>query len=166
MTRFRILRPLAATVAAVAVLFIAYSCAGRQGAGGALSSADAAARVYVPPGSLDEFYAFFSGGFNGQIGVYGLPSGRRFKTIPVFSQYPENGYGYTEETKGMLNTSYGFVPWDDTHHPALSQTAGEDDGRWLFINANNTPRVARIDLARMGCFPAALHSARRPGGRA
>ena len=98
---------------------------------------------------LDEFYAFFSGGFNGQIGVYGLPSGRRFKTIPVFSQYPENGYGYTEETKGMLNTSYGFVPWDDTHHPALSQTAGEDDGRWLFINANNTPRVARIDLARM-----------------
>ena len=25
---------------------------------------------------------------------------------------------------------------------------------------------ARIDLARMGCFPAALHSARRPGGRA
>jgi nitrous-oxide reductase len=149
MTRFRIPRPLAATVAAVAVLFIAYSCAGRQGAGGALSSADAAARVYVPPGSLDEFYAFFSGGFNGQIGVYGLPSGRRFKTIPVFSQYPENGYGYTEETKGMLNTSYGFVPWDDTHHPALSQTAGEDDGRWLFINANNTPRVARIDLTRM-----------------
>ena len=68
---------------------------------------------------------------------------------PVFSQYPENGYGYTEETKGMLNTSYGFVPWDDTHHPALSQTAGEDDGRWLFINANNTPRVARIDLTRM-----------------
>ena len=49
----------------------------------------------------------------------------------------------------MLNTSFGFVPWDDTHHPALSQTNGEDDGRWLFINANNTPRIARIDLTRM-----------------
>ena len=27
-------------------------------------------------------------------------------------------------------------------------TNGEHDGRWLFINANNTPRIARIDLTR------------------
>jgi nitrous oxide reductase len=32
------------------------------------------------------------------------------------------------------------------HHPELSQTNGEIDGRWVFGNANNTPRVARIDL--------------------
>jgi len=32
--------------------------------------------------------------------------------------------------------------------PPLSQTDGVPDGRWLFINANNTPRVARIDLTR------------------
>jgi nitrous-oxide reductase len=133
---------------AVAVLVIAYAC-GRRQTGGALVAGDVAQRVYVAPGSYDEFYAFLSGGFNGQVGVYGLPSGRRLKTIPVFSQYPENGYGYNEETKALLNTSYGFVPWDDTHHPALSQTNGEDDGRWLFINANNTPRIARIDLAKM-----------------
>jgi len=49
----------------------------------------------------------------------------------------------------MLNTSYGFIPWDDVHHTTLSQTAGEDDGRWLFVNGNNTPRIARIDLTRM-----------------
>ena len=144
-------RWIAGAVLMGATLVAAYACAPRTGrGGGALAVAsDAAQRTYVAPGSYDEFYAFMSGGFNGQIGVYGLPSGRRLKTIPVFSQYPENGYGYNEETKPMLNTSFGFVPWDDTHHPALSQTNGEDDGRWLFINANNTPRIARIDLTRM-----------------
>jgi len=107
---------------------------------------DAASRVYVPPGSYDEFYAFFSGGFSGQLTVYGLPSGRLLKTVPVFSQNPETGYGYTEESKAMLQTTYGFIPWDDSHHPELSQTDGVPDGRWIFINGNNTPRVARIDL--------------------
>jgi nitrous-oxide reductase len=47
-----------------------------------------------------------------------------------------------------MNTSYGFVPWDDAHHPQLSQTGGIPDGRWLFINGNNTPRIARLDLTR------------------
>lgn len=107
---------------------------------------DAASRAYVAPGKYDEFYNIVSGGFNGQIGVYGLPSGRLFKIIPVFSTFPENGYGYSEESKPMLNTSNGFVPWDDLHHIALSTTNGEHDGRWAFANGNNTPRVARVDL--------------------
>ncbi len=109
-------------------------------------SGDAAQRVYVAPGKYDEFYNFVSGGFNGQMAVYGLPSGRLLKIIPIFSVFPENGYGYSEETKPMLNTSHGFVPWDDQHHLELSQTNGEIDGRWIFANANNTPRVARVDL--------------------
>ncbi len=116
------------------------------GAPNDLVSGDAARRTYVAPGEHDEFYAFMSGGFSGQVTVYGLPSGRLLKTIPVFSQFPENGYGYSEETKPLLETSYGTVPWDDTHHPELSQTDGVPDGRWLFINGNNTPRIARIDL--------------------
>jgi len=111
-----------------------------------LSSSSAASKVYVAPGDFDEYYAFMSGGFSGQVSVYGLPSGRLFKNIPVFSVKAENGYGFTEETKPMLNTSFGFVPWDDAHHPKLSQTDGISDGRWLFINANNTPRIARLDL--------------------
>lgn len=110
-------------------------------------SGDAAAKTYVAPGKYDEFYNFVSGGFSGQMSVYGLPSGRLFRVIPVFSVDPEKGYGYSEETKPMLNTSHGFVPWDDLHHPELSQTNGEVDGRWVFGNANNTPRVARIDLS-------------------
>ncbi|WP_343706993.1 Sec-dependent nitrous-oxide reductase [Flavobacterium sp.] len=107
---------------------------------------DAAQKVYVAPGKYDEFYNFVSGGFSGQVSVYGLPSGRLLKVMPVFSEDPQSGYGYSEETKPMLNTSHGYVPWDDQHHLDLSQTNGEVDGRWIFANANNTPRIARIDL--------------------
>ncbi|MBI1286515.1 MAG: Sec-dependent nitrous-oxide reductase [Flavobacteriales bacterium] len=124
------------------------SCGGAKkggDSGGALSGKNAE-KVYVAPGEYDEFYAFISGGFSGQLSVYGLPSGRLFKVIPVFSQDAEKAYGYNEETKPMLNTSYGFIPWDDAHHPDLSQTKGVIDGRWCFINGNNTPRIARIDL--------------------
>ncbi len=109
-------------------------------------SGDAAAKAYVAPGKYDEFYNFVSGGFSGQMSVYGIPSGRLFRVIPVFSVDPEKGWGYSEETKPMLNTSHGFVPWDDLHHIALSVTGSEHDGRWVFGNANNTPRIARIDL--------------------
>jgi nitrous-oxide reductase len=113
---------------------------------GALAG-NVAEKVYVAPGEHDEFYAFISGGFSGQLSVYGLPSGRLFKVIPVFSQDAEKAYGYNEETKPMLNTSHGFVPWDDSHHPDISQTNGVIDGRWIFINGNNTPRIAKIDLS-------------------
>lgn len=116
-----------------------------KGSAGALSG-DAAQRVYVPPGQYDEFYTFTSGGFSGQMTVYGLPSGRLLKMIPVFSVNAENAWGFSEETKPMLNTSHGFVPWDDLHHIESSFTDGMPDGRWMFANSNNTPRLARIDL--------------------
>jgi nitrous-oxide reductase len=121
-----------------------YAC--KPQAPGSVSVGDASSKTYVAPGQYDEFYNIVSGGFNGQMSVVGLPSGRVFKILPVFSVYPENGYGYSEESKPMLNTSFGFVPWDDLHHIALSTTNGEHDGRWAFGNANNTPRIARIDL--------------------
>ncbi|MCB1191662.1 MAG: Sec-dependent nitrous-oxide reductase [Leptospiraceae bacterium] len=124
---------------------MAFGC--KKGSSGKSSIAsNAAQRVYVAPGDWDEVYGFMSGGFSGQVTVYGIPSGRLFKVIPVFSQFPENGYGYDEGTKGMLMTSQGFIPWDDSHHPEASVTNGKHDGRWLFINGNNTPRIARIDL--------------------
>lgn len=110
-------------------------------------SGNAAEKTYVAPGKKDELYLFTSGGYNGQMGVYGLPSGRLLKQIDIFSQNPQTGYGYNEETKGMLNTSHGFVPWDDSHHPQLSKTDGNPDGRWIFINGNNTPRIARSSLS-------------------
>lgn len=126
-------------------LALMFSCGNNELSSDSLSK-DAASKVYVEPGKYDDFYMFTSGGFSGQVGVYGLPSGRLFKTIPVFSVDAEKGYGFSEETKPLLNTSHGFIPWGDSHHPALSKTDGNADGRWLFINENNTPRIARIDL--------------------
>jgi nitrous-oxide reductase len=113
---------------------------------GTAQTAGAAEKVYVPPGKHDDFYNIVSGGFSGNVSVYGLPSGRLFRVIPVFSQVPESGWGYTEETKPMLNTSHGFLPWDDSHHITLSVTKGVHDARWAFVNSNNTPRVARMSL--------------------
>jgi nitrous-oxide reductase len=132
---------------AITALTILVSCGNNNGSSnsGAMASSKAE-KVYVPAGEHDEYYAFMSGGYSGNITVYGLPSGRLFKEIPVFSQFPTNGYGYSEETKPMLNTSFGFIPWGDSHHPDISQTNGELDGRWIFINENNTPRIARVSL--------------------
>jgi nitrous-oxide reductase len=132
-------------LAVTAVSISMYSCKPK----GAESSVqgDAAAKVYVAPGKYDEFYNIVSGGFNGQMSVYGIPSGRMLRIIPVFAQFAESGWGYSEETKPMLNTSHGFVPWDDLHHISLSETNGEHDGRWAFGNGNNTPRIARVSLS-------------------
>ncbi len=135
----------AVAMASVALFMGMQSCKPKN-AGNAVS-ADAAAKSYVAPGKYDEYYNFVSGGFSGQMSVYGLPSGRLLKVVPIFSVNPENGYGYSEETKPMLNTSHGFIPWDDQHHLDLSQTNGEVDGKWIFANANNTPRVARVNLS-------------------
>lgn len=128
-----------------AALLMNFSGCKPKNAGDATGS-DAAGKTYVAPGKYDELYNFVSGGFSGQVSVYGIPSGRLLRVIPVFSVDAEKGWGFSEETKPMLNTSHGEVPWGDQHHLDLSQTNGEIDGRWLFANENNTPRIARIDL--------------------
>lgn len=130
----------------LSLMWIVSGCGNQNNSSSGALSSNNAEKVYVAPGEYDDFYAFISGGYSGNISVVGLPSGRMFKEIPVFSQFPTSGYGYSEETKPMLNTSFGFIPWDDSHHPDISQTNGELDGRWIFINGNNTPRIARIDL--------------------
>ncbi len=103
---------------------------------------DAALKTYVPPGDMDEYYLFYSGGHSGQIFVSGIPSMRHICTIPVFTPYPGTGYGFDDESKAML----GGYTWGDSHHPGFSETDGEYDGRWLFINDNAQGRIARIDL--------------------
>jgi nitrous-oxide reductase len=102
----------------------------------------AALASYVKPGDQDQYYLFYSGGHSGQVFVAGVPSMRHIFTIPVFTPYPGTGYGYDEESKAMLG---GFT-WGDVHHPAASKTAGDYDGRWLFVNDNANNRIARIDL--------------------
>jgi nitrous-oxide reductase len=108
----------------------------------ASDTAVAAQKVYVAPGDLDEYYMFASGGHSGSVYVYGIPSMRHISTIPVFSPYSATGYGFDDDSKAMLG---GSLTWGDVHHPALSETKGDYDGRWLFVNEMNG-RVARIDL--------------------
>ncbi|MBI5838167.1 MAG: Sec-dependent nitrous-oxide reductase [Candidatus Eisenbacteria bacterium] len=110
--------------------------------GGAGNFASAAQKVYVKPGEHDAYYAFFSGGHSGQVFVYGMPSCRHITTIPVFTPEPAKGYGVDEESREMLK---GYT-WGDAHHPGLSETDGDYDGRWLFINDMPNARIARIDL--------------------
>ena len=104
--------------------------------------AEAAIATYVAPGDADEYYLFYSGGHSGNVYVAGVPSMRHIATIPVFAPYPATGYGFDKQTKAML----GNYTWGDVHHPALSETQGDYDGRWLFVNDNANNRLARIDL--------------------
>lgn len=105
-------------------------------------TAEAAIATYVAPGDLDEYYLFYSGGHSGNIYVAGIPSMRHISTIPVFSPYPATGYGFDKESKEML----GGYSWGDAHHPSISETNGDYDGRWLFVSDNANNRMARIDL--------------------
>ena len=58
------------TIAAAAIAScIFYSCK-PKGAQAAITG-DAASKAYVAPGKYDEFYNIVSGGFNGQIGIFG-----------------------------------------------------------------------------------------------
>jgi nitrous-oxide reductase len=105
-------------------------------------TAEAATMTYVAPGDLDDYYLFYSGGHSGNVYVGSVPSMRHIATIPVFALYPATGYGFDKKTKEML----GGYTWGDVHHPALSETKGDYDGRWLFVNDNANNRMARIDL--------------------
>jgi nitrous-oxide reductase len=130
-----------------AALLVAFACKGgqeetRRGGAATGSGASAAAATYVPPGDLDDMYLFYSGGHSGNVYVAGIPSMRHISTIPVFAPYPATGYGFDDESKAMLG---GFT-WGDVHHPSLSRTNGEYDGRWLFVNDNANARLARISL--------------------
>ncbi len=109
----------------------------------------AAAKTYVPTGKRDEFVAFSSGGQSGHVIVYGIPSMRILKYIAVFTPEPWQAYGFDEESKAVLDQGRmgkRDITWGDTHHPAISETNGDYDGQFLFINDKANPRLAVIDL--------------------
>jgi nitrous-oxide reductase len=110
----------------------------------------AAAKTYVPTGKRDEFIAVSSGGQSGQIFLYGIPSMRILKYIGVFTPEPWQGYGFDDESKAILNAGNLFngnrINYGDTHHPAISETNGEYDGEYIFINDKANPRIAVVDM--------------------
>ncbi len=109
----------------------------------------AALKTYTPTGKLDEYYLFASGGHSGQVLVIGLPSMRLLKVIGVFTPEPWQGYGYGGDSGALFDAGEKHgrkMRWGDTHHPALSETGGDYDGEYLFINDKNSARIAVIDL--------------------
>lgn len=114
--------------------------------------AEGALKTFVPPGEYDPYFIFSSGGHSGQMAVIGVPSMRLLKVIPVFTREAWQGYGFgSDQSEAVL--AAGTDPaksnplgWGDTHHPALSETNGDYDGRWCYVNDRANGRIAMIDL--------------------
>lgn len=109
----------------------------------------AAMKTFTPSGQLDPYIMFSSGGQGGQVLVIGVPSMRILKLIAVFTPEPWQGYGFGGSGNKILaegKVADNEILWGDTHHPGLSETAGEYDGQFLFINDKANARVAVIDL--------------------
>jgi nitrous-oxide reductase len=111
---------------------------------------EAALKTYTPSGAYDDYIMFASGGHSGQVYVIGMPSMRIIKKIAVFTPEPWQGYGYgaqgTMEVLAGGNVDGNELTWGDTHHTALSETGGDYDGQFVFINDKANGRVAVIDL--------------------
>jgi nitrous-oxide reductase len=112
-----------------------------------------ALQQFVPPGSYDDYIMFASGGHSGQVFVIGMPSMRILKVIAAFTPEPWQGFGYGADWGEQVledgNAEGLDLTWGDVHHPALSETAGDYDGRWLYVNDRANGRLAMIDLADM-----------------
>ena len=112
-------------------------------------AAEGGARVKseVAPGQLDDYYMLSSGGHSGEARIFGVPSGRLLKRIPVFNIDPMSGWGITNESKKILGTKPdGSLKYctGDTHHVHGSYTDGTYDGKYFWINDKLNDRMARI----------------------
>lgn len=123
-------------------------------AGGDVSRAVAHGEFDVPPGKLDSYYSFSSSGHNGEVRIYGVPSGRILKRVPIFNIDPMVGWGITNESKAIMGTNQdGSLKYmtGDTHHVHGSYTDGTYDSKYLWTNDKLNNRLARIRMDRMEC---------------
>lgn len=97
---------------------------------------------HIPPGELDHYYGFWSGGQSGEIRILGIPSMRVLKRIPVFNFDCTYGHGVTNFSKNLLKGR----TTGDTHHVHPSYQDGWYDGRYAFVNDKSQGRLARIRL--------------------
>lgn len=114
--------------------------------------AEAALKVYVPPGRFDDFVMVTSGGHRGTVMLYGIPSMRLIKEAPVWSRDSWQGWGQGEvESEEMLKKG-SFAPglpeltWGDLHHPQISLTDGKYDAEWIAVSDKSAGRVAIVSM--------------------
>jgi len=125
-----------------------------SGASGSAGSEDHYGKYEVAPGKLDDYYMFSSGGHSGDVRIYGLPSGRTLKQIPVFNTECMIGWGITNESKAIIGTKAdGHVKYNtgDTHHVHGTYTDGTYDSKYLFVNDKIHGRIARLRMDTMEC---------------
>jgi nitrous-oxide reductase len=117
-----------------------------------VEEAEGALSSFIAPGDYDPYVMFASGGHSGNIHLIGVPSMRLLKTIPVFTPESWSGYGqgadWSEKIldEGSSDKQATQLAWGDTHHPALSETGGEYDGRFVYINDRANGRLGMVDL--------------------
>ncbi len=152
----RLWLPLVAVAAVIAL--VAVSCGGGSGAGSdiakerKLSQADqdAALMTYTPSGRHDPYIMLASGGHSGQLFVVGIPSMRILRSIGVFTPEAWAGWGFgnkvTDEVLAEGDWQGKPIRWGDTHHPSISETNGEYDGEFIFINDKANAREAVVNL--------------------
>ncbi|MDE2402515.1 MAG: nitrous-oxide reductase [Burkholderiales bacterium] len=127
--------------------------AGAKQASGADSGIDYS-KYEVKPGQLDDYYSFSSGGHSGEVRIYGLPSGRLFKRIPVFNMDCLVGWGITNESKKVIGTRPDGRPLyvtGDTHHVHQTYKDGTYDCKYMFVNDKIHGRLARVRMDTMEC---------------
>jgi nitrous-oxide reductase len=114
--------------------------------------AAAALKTFVPPGKTDEFVMVTSGGHRGSVMLYGLPSMRLLKEVPVYAPDAWQGWGQGELSSMAMMKASSFGPglptltWGDLHHPQLSLTHGKYDGEWIAVSDKSAGRVAIISM--------------------
>jgi nitrous-oxide reductase len=150
-------------VAALVVGVLAGRFTGDVGGAGALTAlaesrgmtveqAEGAIKAHTPPGEHDPYVLVSSGGHSGNIHLVGVPSMRLLKTIPVFTPESWSGFGqgadWSEHVldEGSSDKQARRLLWADTHHPALSETEGAYDGRYLYIQDRANGRLGFVDL--------------------
>jgi nitrous-oxide reductase len=149
-----------AAVGAVAAIVVVGCDQGAEGdlnaiiedRGLSVEQAEGALLTYVPPGEYDPYIMVSSGGHSGSVHLVGLPSMRMLKTIPVFTPESWSGYGQGSDlsetvlAEGSSDKQARDLAWGDTHHPAISETGGEYDGRWVYIQDRANGRLGFVEL--------------------
>ncbi len=109
----------------------------------------AAVKTYTPDNVADEYVALNSGGQEGNMPMYTVPSMRMLKYVPTAARQPFNGYGYSKESTDLMEDGFidgATILWGDTHHPGFSETNGDYNGKWAAINDKANPRIYVVSL--------------------
>ena len=109
----------------------------------------AATKTFMPRGGRDEYFGFVGTGNSGTMAVYGIPSMRIYKYVGVFSPEPWQGYGFDDESTLMLkkgSLDNRLYKYGDMRYPALAETNGKYNGKYLFYSDGANSRIALLGL--------------------